>query len=224
MIKLFNFKNYFRSSRLLTLMFTTMHEVTADTTPPAMSVEVTTDKPAYTPGEEVTVQVHLKNFSPNDHGYSYLNFIVQYDSNIFDNTEYLHHSCYKEDCYTAGNEVDNSFEFNFISPVDGSIYFGKNTSMRGIDIQVEANNTHALIPAVDQTLVTFKLRIKEDTLASTSLISLANEFTRIRTSISNSSVYLYSPDVTSISSEPTSILPSITVSTYSQYIPNNPLA
>lgn len=224
MIKLSNFKKNFRSSRLLTLMFSTMHEVTADTTPPAMSVMVTTDKAAYTPGEEVTVQVHLKDFSANDRGYSYLNFIVQYDSNVFDNTEYLHQSYYKEDCYTAGNEVDNLFKFNFISPVDGSIYFGKNTSMRGIDIQVEANNKQTFIPAVDQTLVTFKLRIKEDTLASTSMISLANEFTRIRTSISNSSVYLYSPDVTSISSEPTNIIPSITVSTYSQYLPNTPTA
>lgn len=69
--------------------------------------------------------VHLKDFAPNDLGYSYLNFIIQYDSQVFDNLEYTQHSIYTEGNYTAGNEVDNLFQFNFQSPVDGSIYLGK---------------------------------------------------------------------------------------------------
>ena len=42
--------------------------------------------------------------------------------------------------------------------------------MRGIDIQVEASSGQQTIPAVDQTLVTFKLRVKELTLAYSSTI------------------------------------------------------
>lgn len=69
--------------------------------------------------------VHLKDFAPNDRGYSYLNFIIQYDSQVFDNLEYTQHSVYAEGNYTAGSEVDDLFQFNFQSPVDGSIYLGK---------------------------------------------------------------------------------------------------
>ncbi|MEK3900392.1 MULTISPECIES: hypothetical protein [unclassified Paenibacillus] len=209
------FKQAIRGMKVLPLMMSMIREAAADNTAPAMSVEVTTDKEVYTPGEEVTVLVHLKDFAPNDRGYSYLNFIVQYDSQVFDNLEYTQHSVYAEGNYTAGSEVDNLFQFNFQSPVDGSIYLGKNTSMRGIDIQVEASSGQQTIPAVEQTLVTFKLRVKELTLASSSTISLANEFTRIRTSEAASSFYLYSPDVTANSPARVEITQSPSVSVFS---------
>ncbi|AIQ49837.1 hypothetical protein R70723_31120 [Paenibacillus sp. FSL R7-0273] len=209
------FKKAFKGSNFLTLMFSMMREVTIDNTPPAMSVEVTTDQTAYAPGDEVTVLVNLRNFAPNDRGYSYMNFIVQYDSAVFDNAEYLVQSAYSDSAFTPGNEVGNIFQYNFVNPVDGGIYFGMNTTMRGIDIQVEANSKQAQIPAVDQTLVTFKLRVKEHTLAGSSTISLANEFTRIRTSEASNSFYLYSPDITVLASEPVAIVPTPQVSVYS---------
>lgn len=209
------FKRAIRGMKVLPLMMSMICEAAADNTAPAMSIEVTTDKEAYNPGEEVTVLVHLKDFAPNDHGYSYLNFIIQYDSQVFDNLEYTQHSVYAEGNYTAGSEVDNLFQFNFQSPVDGSIYLGKNTSMRGIDIQVEASSGQQTIPAVDQTLVTFKLRVKELTLAYSSTISLANEFTRIRTSEAANSFYLYSPDVTANSPARVDIIQSPSVSVFS---------
>ncbi|MEK3718114.1 cohesin domain-containing protein [Paenibacillus sp. FSL R7-0333] len=209
------FKRAIRGMKVLPLMMSMIREAAVDTTAPAMSVVVTTDKEAYNPGDEVTVLVHLKDFAPNDLGYSYLNFIIQYDSQVFDNLEYTQHSVYTEGNYTAGNEVDNLFQFNFQSPVDGSIYLGKNTSMRGIDIQVEAGNGQQAIPAVDQTLVTFKLRVKELTLASSSTISLANEFTRIRTSEAANSIYLYSPDVTANAPARIEITQSPSVSVFS---------
>lgn len=191
----FRFKQAVRRIKILPLMLSMIREASVDNTSPAMRVEVTTDKEAYSPGEEVTVQVHLRDFAANDCGYSYFNFIVQYDSEVFSNLEYTQHSIYTEGNYTAGDEVNNRAGFNFQSPVDGSIYLGMNTSIRGIDIQVEADGGQYTIPAVDQTLATIKLRVKEQTLASSSLISLANEFTRIRTSEAGSSFYLYSPDV-----------------------------
>lgn len=209
------FKRAIRGMKVLPLMMSMIREAAADNTAPAMSVEVTTDKAAYAPGEEVTVLVRLKDFAPNDRGYSSLNFIIQYDSQVFDNLEYTQHSVYAEGNYTAGSEVDNLFQFNFQSPVDGSIYLGKNTSMRGIDIQVEASNGQQTIPAVDQTLVTFKLRVKELTLAYSSTISLANEFTRIRTSEAANSFYLYSPDVTANSPARIEITQSPSVSVFS---------
>lgn len=224
MSRLLSFKKYFKGSRFLTLMSSMMHEVTIDNTPPAMSVEVTTDQPAYAPGEEVTVLVHLQNFAPNDRGYSYMNFIVQYDSDVFDNSEYLKQSAYTESAFTPGNEVSNIFQFNFMNPVDGGIYFGMDTTMCGIDIQVEANTKQTQIPAVDQTLVTFKLRVKEHTLATSSMISLASEFTRIRTSETNNSCYLYSPDITVIAPEPVAIVPTPRVSVYSMGTDVNRLA
>lgn len=207
------FKKVVKGTRLLPLMMSIIREVTVDNTSPAMSVEVTTDKASYSPGEEVTVFVHLRDFAPNDRGYSYFNFIVQYDSAVFDNSEYTQHSVYADGNYTAGDEVNNIFQFNFQNPVDGSIYLGMNTTMRGIDIQVEASSKTGHIPAVDQTLVSFKLRVKEQTLASSTSISLANEFTRIRTSEAGNSFYLYSPDVIEISSAPIGITqsPSVTV-------------
>jgi hypothetical protein len=211
----FGFKKYFKGSRFLTLMFSMMHEVTIDNTPPAMSVEVTTDRPSYAPGEEVTVLMHLRNFAPNDRGYGYMNFIVQYDSDVFDNSEYLEQSAYSESAYTPGNEVSNIYQFNFMNPVDGGIYFGMNSTMRGIDIQVEAITKQTQIPAVDQTLITFKLRVKEHTLAASSTISLASEFTRIRTSEANNSFYLYSPDITVLTPEPVAIVATPQVSVYS---------
>ncbi|MDF9840000.1 MULTISPECIES: cohesin domain-containing protein [unclassified Paenibacillus] len=209
------FKKYFKGTNFLTLMFSMMREVTIDNTPPAMTVEVTTDQPAYAPGDEVTVLLNLRNFDPNDQGYSYMNFTVQYDSEVFDNSEYLVQSAYSDSAFTPGSEVGNIFQFNFMNPVDGGIYFGMNTTMRGIDIQVETNSKHTQIPAVDQTLVTFKLRVKEHTLASSSTISLANEFTRIRTSEAGNSVYLYSPDITVQTTEPVAIIPTPQVSVYS---------
>lgn len=209
------FKKYFKGTNLLTLMFSMVREVTVDNTPSAMSVEVTTDQAAYAPGDEVTVMVNLRNFAPNDSGYSYMNFTVQYDSEVFDNSEYLVQSAYNDSSFTPGNEVGNIFQFNFLNPVDGGVYFGMDTTMRGIDIQVEANSKHAQIPAVDQTLLTFKLRVKEHTLASSGSISLANEFTRIRTSEANNSYYLYSPDITALESEPVAIVPTPQVSVYS---------
>lgn len=201
--------------KVLPLMMSMIREAAVDNTAPAMSVVVTTDKETYIPGEEVTVLVHLEDFAPNDPGYSSLNFIIQYDSQVFDNLEYTQHSVYAEGNYTAGSEVDNLFQFNFQSPVDGSIYLGKNTSMRGIDIQVEASSGQQTIPAVEQTLVTFKLRVKELTLASSSTISLANEFTRIRTSEAANSFYLYSPDVTANSPARIEITQSPSVSVFS---------
>ncbi|MEK4519655.1 cohesin domain-containing protein [Paenibacillus sp. FSL H8-0122] len=209
------FKRAIRGMKVLPLMMSMIREAAVDNTAPAMSVEVTTDKEAYNPGDEVTVLVHLKDFAPNDRGYSYLNFIIQYDSQVFDNLEYTQHSVYAEGNYTAGSEVDDLFQFNFQSPVDGSIYLGKNTSMRGIDIQVEAGSGQQTIPAVDQTLVTFKLRVKALTLASSSMISLANEFTRIRTSEAANSIYLYSPDVTANSAARIEITQSPSVSVFS---------
>ncbi|MEK3880546.1 cohesin domain-containing protein [Paenibacillus sp. FSL M7-0420] len=209
------FKRAIRGMKVLPLMMSMIREAAVDNTAPAMSVEVTTDKEAYNPGDEVTVLVHLKDFAPNDRGYSYLNFIIQYDSQVFDNLEYTQHSVYAEGNYTAGSEVDDLFQFNFQSPVDGSIYLGKNTSMRGIDIQVEAGSGQQTIPAVDQTLVTFKLRVKALTLASSSMISLANEFTRIRTSEAANSIYLYSPDVTANSPARIEITQSSSVSVFS---------
>ncbi|MEK5035841.1 cohesin domain-containing protein [Paenibacillus sp. FSL R7-0302] len=209
------FKRAIRGMKVLPLMMSMIREAAVDNTAPAMSVEVTTDKEAYNPGDEVTVLVHLKDFAPNDRGYSYLNFIIQYDSQVFDNLEYTQHSVYAEGNYTAGSEVDDLFQFNFQSPVDGSIYLGKNTSMRGIDIQVEAGSGQQTIPAVDQTLVTFKLRVKALTLASSATISLANEFTRIRTSEAANSIYLYSPDVTANSPARIEITQSPSVSVFS---------
>ncbi|ETT54265.1 cohesin domain-containing protein [Paenibacillus sp. FSL P4-0338] len=209
------FKQAVRGMKVLPLMMSMIREAAVDNTAPAMSVVVTTDKETYIPGEEVTVLVHLKDFAPNDPGYSSLNFIIQYDSQVFDNLEYTQHSVYAEGNYTAGSEVDNLFQFNFQSPVDGSIYLGKNTSMRGIDIQVEASSGQQTIPAVEQTLVTFKLRVKELTLASSSTISLANEFTRIRTSEAANSFYLYSPDVTANSPARIEITQSPSVSVFS---------
>ncbi|KUP21638.1 cohesin domain-containing protein [Paenibacillus sp. DMB5] len=208
-------KKYFKGTNFLTLMFSMMREVTIDNTPSAMSVEVTTNQPAYAPGDEVTVLVNLRNFASNDQGYSYMNFTVQYDSEVFDSSEYLVQSAYSDSAFTPGNEVGNIFQYNFMNPVDGGIYFGMNTTMRGIDIQVETNSKHTQIPAVDQTLVTFKLRVKEHTLASSSTISLANEFTRIRTSEAGNSLYLYSPDITVHTSEPVAIIPNPQVSVYS---------
>ncbi|MEK4849366.1 cohesin domain-containing protein [Paenibacillus sp. FSL H7-0756] len=218
------FKQAVRGMKVLPLMMSMIREAAVDNTAPAMSVEVSTDKEVYTPGEEVTVLVHLKDFTPNDPGYSSLNFIIQYDSQVFDNLEYTQHSVYAEGNYTAGSEVDNLFQFNFQSPVDGSIYLGKNTSMRGIDIQVEASSGQHTIPAVEQTLVTFKLRVKELTLASSSTISLANEFTRIRTSEAANSFYLYSPDVTANSPARVEIAQSPSVSVFSSQEPVNRLA
>ncbi|WP_341346144.1 cohesin domain-containing protein [Paenibacillus sp. FSL H3-0469] len=218
------FKQAVRGMKVLPLMMSMIREAAVDNTAPAMSVEVSTDKEVYTPGEEVTVLVHLKDFAPNDPGYSSLNFIIQYDSQVFDNLEYTQHSVYAEGNYTAGSEVDNLFQFNFQSPVDGSIYLGKNTSMRGIDIQVEASSGQHTIPAVEQTLVTFKLRVKELTLASSSTISLANEFTRIRTSEAANSFYLYSPDVTANSPARVEIAQSPSVSVFSSQEPVNRLA
>ncbi|WNS42525.1 hypothetical protein [Paenibacillus sp. MMS20-IR301] len=215
MSKWTGFKNVVKRTRFLPLMLSMIREVTVDNTPPAMSVEVTTDKASYFPGEEVIVSVHLGDFTPSDRGYSYLNFIVQYDSQVFDNSEYLQHSTYKDANYTAGNEVNNIFQFNFQNPVDGSIHLGMNTTMRGIDIQVEAGSKHNCIPAVDQTLVTFKLRVKEQTLAFNSSITLANEFTRIRTSDAGNSFYLYSPDVTVIPPASVVISQSPSVSVFS---------
>ncbi|WP_019914883.1 cohesin domain-containing protein [Paenibacillus sp. HW567] len=209
------FKKYFKGSGFLTLIFSMFREISVDNTPPVMSVEVTTDRSSYAPGEEVTVLVHLRDFIPNDPGYSYLNFIVQYDSAVFDNSEYLQQSVYKKEAYTSGNEVNTITEYNFMSPVDGSIYLDMNTSLRGIDIQVEANTKQISIPAVDQTLVTFKLRVREHTLAASSTICLANEFTRIRTSEVSDSFYLYSPDVAEIAPEPVAIIPSPSVSVFS---------
>jgi hypothetical protein len=204
-------------------MLSMIREVTVDNTPPAMSVEVTTDKNVYSPGEEVTVLLHLRDFAPNDRGYSYFNFIVQYDSQVFDNTEYTQQSVYTDGNYTIGSEVNNIFQFNFRNPVDGGIYLGMNSTMRGIDIQVEAGSRQNYIPAVDQTLVTFKLRVREQTLASSSTIGLANEFTRIKTSEASSSFYLYSPDVTEISPIPVEIVHSPSVSVYSLDSGSNPL-
>ncbi|QUL54682.1 hypothetical protein KDC22_31260 [Paenibacillus tritici] len=222
MNKRFSFKKAVKGMKVLPLMFSMIRETAMDTTAPAMSVEVTTDKEVYTPGEEVTVLLYLRDFAPNDRGYSYFNFIIQYDSQVFHNLEYTQHSVYTDDNYTAGNEVNNLFEFNFQNPVDGSIYLGMNTSMRGIDIQVEASSRQHSIPAVDQTLVTFKLRVKEQTLASSSTISLANEFTRIRTSEAGSSFYLYSPDVTVIPPAPVFITQSPSVSVFSSGSRSNP--
>ena len=216
-------KQAVRGTKILPLMVSMIREVTADNTPPAMSVEVTTDKAAYSPGEEVTVLVHLRDFAPNDRGYSYFNFIVQYDSQVFDNIEYTQQSVYTDGSYTAGSEVNNIFQYNFQNPVDGSIYLGMNTAIRGIDIQVETSSKQNYIPAVDQTLVTFKLRVKEHTLASSSTISLANEFTRIRTSEAGNSSYLYSPDVTEISPAPVDIVHSPSVSVFSLDADINPL-
>lgn len=224
MSTLSGFKKYFRRSKFLMLMFTMMRGVTSDNTPPVMTVEVTTDKTAYVPGDEATVLVHLKNFTSNDSGYSYLNFIVQYDSSVFNNLEYVNQSIYKDEHFTAGSEVNNIFKFNFMNPVDGSISFGMNTTMRGIDIQVEANNRQTYIPAVDQTLITFKLRIKNETHATSSTISLANEFTRIRTSTAGSSVYLYSPDVEVVPAVPLMIHPSMKAPPFSQGLHCNRLA
>ncbi|MEK3790721.1 cohesin domain-containing protein [Paenibacillus sp. FSL R7-0204] len=209
------FKRAIRGMKVLPLMMSMIREAAVDNTAPVMSVEVTTDKEAYNPGDEVTVLVHLKDFAPNDRGYSYLNFIIQYDSQVFDNLEYTQDSVYAEGNYTAGSEVDDLFQFNFQSPVDGSIYLGKNTNMRGIDIQVEARSGQQAIPAVDQTLVTFKLRVKELTLASSATISLANEFTRIRTSEAANSIYLYSPDVTANAPARIEITQSPSVSVFS---------
>lgn len=216
-------KQAVRGIKILPLMVSMIREVTADNTPPAMSVEVTTDKAAYSPGEEVTVLVHLRDFAPNDRGYSYFNFIVQYDSQVFDNIEYTQQSVYTDGSYAAGNEVNNIFQYNFQNPVDGSIYLGMNTTIRGIDIQVEASSKQNYIPAVDQTLATFKLRVKEHTLASSSTIRLANEFTRIRTSEAGNSFYLYSPDVTEISPVPVEIVHSPSVSVFSLDADINPL-
>lgn len=209
------FKKYFKGTGFLTLMFSMLREISVDNTPPAMSVEVTTDKSSYAPGEEVTVLVHLRDFATDDPGYSYFNFIVQYDSAVFDNSEYLQQSVYKKQAYTSGNEVIDRTKYSFMSPVDGSIYLDMNTSLRGIDIQVEASTKQFSIPAVNQTLVTFKLRVRENTLAASSAICLANEFTRIRTSEANNGNYLYSPDVTEIISEPIAIIPSPSVSVFS---------
>ncbi|UQZ33965.1 hypothetical protein C2I18_10765 [Paenibacillus sp. PK3_47] len=209
------FKKYFKGSRFLTLMFSMMREVTVDSTSPAMTATVKTDKTFYVPGEEVTVQVLLQDFAPDDQGYSFFNFIVQYDSQVFDNSEYLEQSVYKETGFTPGSEVSNAFQFNFLSPADGSISFGADTTMRGIDLQVEANSKHICIPAVNQTLVTFKLRVKEHTLASSSVISLANEFTRIRACEANNNFYLYSPDITALPSEPVAIAAAPSVSVFS---------
>ncbi|MEK3675301.1 cohesin domain-containing protein [Paenibacillus sp. FSL R10-2771] len=218
------FKKVVKTTRLLPLMMSMIREVTVDSTAPAMSVEVTTDKSSYLPGDEVTVQVLLRDFAPNDHGYSYFNFIVQYDSQVFDNAEYTQQSVYTDANYSPGDEVNNIFQFNFQNPVDGSIYLGMNTTMRGIDIQVEAANKLSCIPAVDQTLVTFKLRVREQTLASSSTISLANEFTRIRTSEAGNSFYLYSPDVTEITPAPVEITRSPSVSVFSSPESTNRLA
>ncbi|AIQ44147.1 hypothetical protein MKZ24_06445 [Paenibacillus sp. FSL R7-0297] len=209
------FKKVVKNTRLLPLMMSIIHDVTVDSTTPAMSVEVATDKSSYLPGEEVTVLLLLRDFAPNDHGYSYFNFIVQYDSQVFDNSEYTQQSVYTERNFTPGDEVNNMFQFNFQNPVDGSIYIGMNTTMRGIDIQVEAANKLSFIPAVDQTLITFKLRVREQTLASSSTISLANEFTRIRTSEAGNSFYLYSPDVNEIAPVPVEITQSPSVSVFS---------
>ncbi|WP_405105034.1 cohesin domain-containing protein [Paenibacillus sp. FSL K6-1217] len=217
------FKQAVRGMKVLPLMLSMIREAAVDNTAPAMSVEITTDRAVYAPGEEVTVLVHLTGFAPNDRGYSYLNFIVQYDSQVFDNLEYTQHSVYAEGNYTAGSEVNNLLQFNFQSPVDGSIYLGKNTSMRGIDIQVEAGGGQQNIPAVDQTLVTFKLRVKALTLASSSTISLANEFTRIRTSEAADSFYLYSPDVTANSPARVEITQSPSVSVFSSGSSTNQL-
>lgn len=209
------FKKVVKNTRLLPLMMSIIHDVTVDSTTPAMSVEVATDKSSYLPGEEVTVLLLLRDFAPNDHGYSYFNFIVQYDSQVFDNSEYTQQSVYTERNFTPGDEVNNMLQFNFQNPVDGSIYIGMNTTMRGIDIQVEAANKLSFIPAVDQTLITFKLRVREQTLASSSTISLANEFTRIRTSEAGNSFYLYSPDVNEIAPVPVEITQSPSVSVFS---------
>jgi hypothetical protein len=218
------FKKVAKTTRVLPLMMSMIREVTVDNTPSAMSVEVTTDKSSYLPGEEVTVLVLLRDFAPNDRGYSYFNFIVQYDSQVFDNAEYTQQSVYTDGNYTPGDEVSNIFQFNFQNPVDGSIYLGMNTTMRGIDIQVEASNKQNNIPAVDQTLLAFKLRLKEQTLASSSTISLANEFTRIRTSEAGNSFYLYSPDVTEIIPAPVEIIQPQSVSVFSSLESNNHLA
>ncbi|WP_151733623.1 hypothetical protein [Paenibacillus tengchongensis] len=201
------FKQVFQRSRFLTLMVSMMHEVTVDSTPPAMTVQVVTDKSSYSPGDEVTVRLLLSNFVSGDPGYSYLNFIVQYDSEVFDNSEYLEQSTYSDSGFTAGPLVSNMFQYTFLNPVDGGINFGRNTSMRGIDIQVEAKHKHTAIPAADQTLVTFKLRVKATSLPADAVISLAGEFTRIRTCEAANSVYLYSPDIAEIPAIPVSITP-----------------
>lgn len=212
----FRFKQAVRRIKILPLMLSMIREATVDNTSPAMHVEVTTDKETYSPGEEVTVQVHLRDFVPDVSGYSYFNFIVQYDSEVFSNLEYTQHSVYTEGSYTAGDKIDDRQAFHFQNPVDGSIYLGMNTSIRGIDIQVEAGGGKHAIPAVNQTLAIFKLRVKEHTLASSSLISLANEFTRIRTSEAANSFYLYSPDVTVSAPARVDIVPSPSVSVFSE--------
>ncbi|WP_150270143.1 cohesin domain-containing protein [Paenibacillus tepidiphilus] len=213
MYKWSGFKKAFQRSRFLTLMVSMMHEVTVDSTPPAMSVQVTTDKPSYEPGDEVIVRLLLSDFASGDPGYSYLNFIVQYDSEIFDNAEYLEQSAYKDAAFTAGHEVSNMFQYNFINPVDGGISFGLSTSMRGIDIQVEAKHKQS-IPAVDQTLATLKLRVKDSVQNASSVIGLAGEFTRIRTAENGNSVYLYSPDIAEIPAGPVTITSACTVPAY----------
>ncbi|SEU12243.1 hypothetical protein [Paenibacillus sp. NFR01] len=201
------FKRYFQTSRFLTLMFSMVREIAVDNTQSAMSVHVTTNKQIYVPGEDVVVSVHLRDFMPEDCGYSYINLMVQYDSDVFENTEFVSQYVYKEEAYAAGHQVSNIFQYNFLSPVDGGVHFGVNNRMRGIDIQVEANSKKAPIPAVDQTLVAFKLRVKKEATAASSLISLANEFTRIRTSEAGSSVYLYAPDITEVPAKAVDIIP-----------------
>lgn len=189
------FKQAFSASRVSTLMISMLQGVTGGHSDPVMAVEVSTDKKSYVPGEEVLVSVHLLDFAERDQGYGYMNFIVQYDSSVFENGEYVNRFEYDQDAYAPGDYVHNPFQFDVSAPKEGHIYVGMNPHMRGIDIQVESRGASP-IPAADQTLITFKLRVKEEAWLGSTDISLANEFTRVRTSDTAGGDYLYSPDVT----------------------------
>ncbi|MFD2383740.1 immunoglobulin-like domain-containing protein, partial [Paenibacillus xanthanilyticus] len=159
------------SSALIASIVASAFSGVAGATPlPNMTVEVTTDKATYAPGDEVIVSVKLKDIGNVDpSGLWSESVAVLYDASVFDSTPYTQTSSGVQEFtagnFTKGNLVADETKYDFYTPTvvtsanDPDVPSGMNEVRLVVMDQSVGSNP---IPATDQVIATFKLRVKAD--------------------------------------------------------------